>query len=225
MDRELSVFVDESGDAGETSRFYLITLVFHEQSTDIQPAIQAYERVLKDGKLDDIPVHLGPLLTANDDYKHLGVETRKRMLSRFEMFSEHLPFSYVTFSYEKSQFSNDSVALLTCMKRDLILMLFDNLEYFQQFNVIKVYYNNGQSIVTHALHDSSEYVLVKDAVIYKDASPRAYRLLQVADYICTLELTALKFQTHDDRPTDRLFFGNWGSFKKNYLRKVRKHLL
>ena len=143
MDSELSVFVDESGDAGETSRFYLITLVFHEQSEDIQPAIHAYERVLKDGKLDNIPVHLGTLLTASDNYKHLGVETRKRMLSRFEMFSEHLPFSYVTLSYEKIQFSNDSIALLTRMKRDLILMLFDNLAYFQQFNVIKVYYDNG----------------------------------------------------------------------------------
>ena len=52
-----------------------------------------------------------------------------------------------------------------------------------------------------------------------------HRLFQLADYICTLELTALKYQAHADTATDRLFFGQWGSFKKNYLRKLRKHRL
>ena len=28
-----------------------------------------------------------------------------------------------------------------------------------------------------------------------------------------------------NRPTRALFFSNWGKFKKNYLRKIQKHLL
>lgn len=32
---ELSVFVDESGNMGEDSRYYLLTLLFHDQSDDI----------------------------------------------------------------------------------------------------------------------------------------------------------------------------------------------
>lgn len=225
MADELSIFVDESGDVGEMSRFYLITLVFHNQSNDIAPTISFYKQVLFDSGLCDTPMHLGPLLTGHDEYENMGVQVRKRLLARFEMFSEHLPFLYTTLSYEKSLFNDDVNKLLLRMKRDLMLLFFDNLEYFQQFDAVKVYYDNGQSIVTSALHDSIEYVLSKDAVIYKDAKPKQYRLSQLADYICSLELTALKYQTHDDRPTDRLFFGSWGNFKKSYLKKIRKHLL
>ena len=46
-------------------------------------------------------------------------------------------------------------------------------------------------------------------------------MLQVADYVCTLELTAIKFEGHEEGTTDKRFFGSWGSFKKNYLRKIR----
>ncbi len=111
------------------------------------------------------------------------------------------------------------------MKRDLINGLFDNIAYLQKFDEVKVYYDNGQAIVTKALHDAIEYVLAKDAIVYKNANPADYRLLQLADFLCTIELTALKYQTKDQRPTDTKFFGEWGSFKKNYLNKFRRKRL
>ena len=49
--------------------------------------------------------------------------------------------------------------------------------------------------------------------------------MQLADYICTLELTAIKYRDRCPTKTDETFFGKWGSFKKNYLRKLRKHRL
>jgi hypothetical protein len=33
--RELSVFADESGDTGSESKYYLLTLVFHDQDDDL----------------------------------------------------------------------------------------------------------------------------------------------------------------------------------------------
>ena len=35
--KELSVFVDESGEFGSSSKYYLVTLLFHDQSIDIGP--------------------------------------------------------------------------------------------------------------------------------------------------------------------------------------------
>lgn len=32
---DLSIFVDESGDVGETSRYYLVAFVMHNQDEDI----------------------------------------------------------------------------------------------------------------------------------------------------------------------------------------------
>ena len=222
--RELSVFVDESGDAGEMSVFYLITLVLHDQSQDINPITLPYENDLRTRMLEDIPMHLGPLLNGNDDYKELDVSSRKAYLSSFRVMVDKLPFRYITLAYRKEDYQ-DSANLFNRMKRDLVNELFENLEYLQRFDKVKIYYDNGQSLVTNALHDAVEYALSKNAIVYRNARPENYRLFQLADYICTLELTALKYQTHAETSTDRIFFGQWGSFKKNYLKKIRKKRL
>ena len=41
--KELSIFIDESGDFGVYSHhspYYIITMVFHDQNSDIQPAVE-----------------------------------------------------------------------------------------------------------------------------------------------------------------------------------------
>lgn len=48
MLNELSLFVDESGSEGKGSKYYLLTLVFHNQSNDILNNIAAYEQTLKE---------------------------------------------------------------------------------------------------------------------------------------------------------------------------------
>lgn len=37
--KELSIFVDESGDRGGKARYYLLTLVFHDQADSIAKAV------------------------------------------------------------------------------------------------------------------------------------------------------------------------------------------
>lgn len=48
---------------------------------------------------------------------------------------------------------------------------------------------------------------------------------QVADYVCGIELAALRYERHVDSPTDHRFFGDRRSFTKNYLKKIRRKLL
>ena len=62
MLNELSLFVDESGSEGKGSKYYLLTLVFHNQSNDILNNIAAYEQTLKDKSLPDVPFHASPLM-------------------------------------------------------------------------------------------------------------------------------------------------------------------
>lgn len=50
MAKELSIFVDESGDRGGKARYYLLTLVFHDQAESITEAVTGYEaRLAKEG--------------------------------------------------------------------------------------------------------------------------------------------------------------------------------
>lgn len=221
---ELSILVDESGDMGTVSKYYLITLVFHDQSDSLLPRITSYELALGQRSLPNLAFHLSPLINAHDEYSHMGTNERRKLLSTFRSFADHLPFRYHTFSYKKSEFPNND-SMLSRMKRDLVVFLFDNLDYFQSFNTVKVYYDNGQPLVSTALHQAIDYALSRDAVVYRDASPANYRLMQVADYACGVELTAMKFQVHEQTATDAIFFGKWADFKRNHLRKLRRHLI
>ena len=49
-------------------------------------------------------------------------------------------------------------ALGSKTKRDLILLLFDKLETLQAYDIVKIYYDAGQGMVTDALRSAFEYM-------------------------------------------------------------------
>ena len=221
---EASLFVDESGESGTQSKYYLLTLVLHEQSDDISQIISLYENDLHAKGLPDIPLHASPLMYSKDNYAGMDIQDRKRLLQSFFIMLQHMPIKYHTFSYKKSDLCN-GVALEFRIKRDIVNFIFNNLDYFQRFDKVKIYYDDGQKVVTKALHDAVEYALSTEAVMYKNGSPKDYRLAQAADLICTLELAALKFEAGETTKTYAHFFGTYGYFKKNWLKKIRRKLL
>ena len=107
-----------------------------------------------------------------------------------------------------------------------MVFLTDNLSYFQGFDKVKIYYDNGQQMVTSALHGAIDFVLSKDAVLYRMASAQEYRLFQAVDYLCTLELTDLKYQDKSLTGTDVKVFGeDYQAFKQNHLKRIRRKAL
>ncbi len=222
--KELSVFVDESGDLGGESRYYLLTLVFHDQSDDLSHTIDLYEQSLASRGLPNVPFHFNPLLRANEEYWNLDASQRSKLLMSFSTFAQHTPFSYHVLAYRKDRYKSTD-ALVRTMKRDLTEFLFDNLDKFAEFDLVKIYYDDGQPLITRILHAAFEYALFKSAVMYREAHPTEYRMFQIADFVCGIELIALKYESHEETSTDRRFFGQWRDFRKNYLRKLRRHVL
>lgn len=53
----------------------------------------------------------------------------------------------------------------------------------------------------------------------------ALSLFPGSDYICTLELEALKYSEGTEGRTSTLFFGTKRQFERNYLKKIRKKRL
>ena len=106
--------------------------------------------------------------------------------------------------------------------RDLADYLLTHLDRFQSYDTVKIYYDNGQQVVTNALQAFIGYALSKEAVVYRKADPKDYRLEQAADLMCTIELTALKFKAGESTETDRKMFGDWRSFKQNYFKALRR---
>ena len=217
---ELSIFVDESGSDDLRSQRYLVSLVFHDQSKPIDEAIGRYELSLREKGLPNIPFHASPLMNGKDEYEFIDMAERKRLLAAFFVFARSLPITYRVFVYQSKDFTPAS--LRVAMERDIRLFMTDNLSLFQSFEVVKIYYDGGQSAVTQSLHGAVESVLAKRAFLFRKSSATQYRLSQVADFICTIELTALKYEAAEQTQTDDKVFGMKGSFKKNYLKKMRR---
>ena len=193
MAKELSIFVDESGDRGGKARYYLLTLVFHDQADSIAEAVTVYEAKLARADLPNIPFHSEPLMNGHKDYEFLGIEQRKAMLAYFSSFVRKLPISYITLVYRRSQFE-DPARLMERMGRDISFAMIEHLDFFQSFDDVKVYYDNGQDIVKQALDRSVGKVLSKGVVRRRKTSMTDYRLEQVADYLCTIELALVKYE-------------------------------
>lgn len=219
--RELSIFVDESGDMAGVSCYYLMTLVLHDQANDIREKVRRYEESLSRSGLPNIPFHSGPLLNGHGDYAGLTLEQRKKMLVSFNVLVQRLPIRYRTFAYRRSEYSEPE-SLSRRMRRDIASMLVDDLAFFQGFDVVKVYYDDGQAIVSRALYGAIGDELSKEAVCRKWTIMTDYRLEQAADYLCTIELAALRYADKEDGQTYNKFFGGVGKFKRNWLKQARR---
>ena len=222
--RGLGVFVDESGGDGLSDRHCLLTVVMHDQSESIADSIQSYEGALRAKGLPDTPFHASPLMSGRDMYSGLDLGTRKALLGSFRVFFRHTPVRYHTFAYATKQFASLE-RLAGAMRRDLVNFLFDNLAELQGCDAVKDHYDNGQHSIAESLHLAIEHALSRDTVVYRPAQPCEYRLSQAADYICTMELTAIKFAEHATTATDEKFFGKWSDFKKGILKETRKKLV
>ena len=108
--------------------------------------------------LPNLPFHASPPMYGKEPYKGLEMEVRKKMLACFEAFCRRAPFSCKSFSYKRSEVEGPSL-FTARFKRDLVVFLTDNLEHFQSFERVKIYYDNGQQMVTAALHSALDFIL------------------------------------------------------------------
>ena len=222
--RELSIFIDESGDVGSCSDYYLVGFVFHDQSVDISTSINRYRQSLSDAGLTEHTFHFTPVIRGHEQYAQIDLNVRKCFLMRFQIFVEKTPFRYMVLRYRKREFSSE-YALAERIERELISFIKEQAEFFFGYDRIKVYYDNGQQTVKYAVHRAVHMCLSSNAAVYRNAMPKDYYMSQVADYVCGIELAALRYERHADSPTDHRFFGDRRSFTKNYLKKIRRKLL
>ena len=220
--RELSIFIDESGDFGPYERhapYYLITLVFHDQAVSITQDIEFLRRRVADqGFRDDHAVHAGPLIRREADYVHLDLNARKRLFRSLFDFMRKTPIGFKTFVFRKREFA-DHDALVSRMSREIGSYVRENLVTFQSFGRIVVYYDGGQKEITNLINTVLNTLLEAEV---RRVRPSDYRLFQAADMICTLELLAAKLEDGSLSKSEDEFFGGARNLKKNYLKPLER---
>lgn len=217
----LNLHIDETGNQNLSEGIYLVAVVLHDHSTDIATPIEQYQKRLAESKLADIPFHGKDLLHGNEAYRKTSPGDRKRLLTQFSRLVRTLPFSYFSLRYNASDTHNKK-ELESKIRRDLAALIYDNLSYFQGFDTISVYYDDGQSAVSVALHDALDFVLAKNVADYRDADHSARRLLQVADYVCTIERASLAYDASKQSKTLERFFGNRRSFTQSFMKQLAR---
>lgn len=221
--KELSIFVDESGDFGPLEShapFYLFTLVMHDQANSIVDQVERLETTLRDSGLKEGHCfHIGPLIRREEDYLYMTIQERRRLLNKLVAFMRSVRINYAVCTVEKKQ-TPDSMALTIALSKQLSRFLNENLTFFQNFDRIVVYYDNGQVELNRVL--ASVFAVVLPHAEFKRVLPAQYRLFQVADLLCTLELIAMKAEKHLLSKSETAFFGSARDMKKNYLSVIRK---
>ena len=107
------------------------------------------------------------------------------------------------------------------LERDISSAMIEHLDFFQSFDDVKVYCDNGQDIVKQALDRAVGKVLSKEVVRPRNTAMTDYRLEQVADYLCTIELASVKYEAKENGEAYNKFFSGIGSFKRNWLKQAR----
>ncbi len=224
MSQELSIFIDESGDIGSGSEHYLVTLVFHNQFETIAPLVEKLHIACMNLPAGTTPFHFTPVMRGHGAFSSVDPSGRKAAFNAFAFFVNKAPFTYTTFAYNKKKVGN-AYKLRALIEHDIGRFIIDHLAFFQAYDTVKVYYDNGQKVVKDALHAALGATIYQDAIEYRDAIPEMYRLFQTADYICGIELTEIRYTNHREGPTEQTFFGGHDAFKKNYLKKLRRKRL
>lgn len=190
--KELSVFVDESGDFGQYDYhcpFYIVSIVFHEQTNDLSESLSNLERKLSEIGYGDLCVHFGPIIRSEAEFRNESIDTRKKILMRMMSLVRNADIEYETLCVEKKHIEDD-VELVLKLSKQLSAIIKSHLDYFQSFDAIKIYYDNGQAQVRRLL--TSVFGVLLENVKFKTVSPSDYRLFQVADLVCTMKLIFYK---------------------------------
>lgn len=218
--KELSIFVDESGDFGEYeyhTPYYIISMVLHEQEKDISHDLKILNDELKNLGWENHCVHAGPVIRSEEEYRGYDLKDRQKILMRMMSFVRHLDVKFKSIYIEKKHIG-DSVEAVGKLSKQLSAFIRDNYSFFCGFDIVKIYYDNGQVEVTRIL--SSVFNALLENVEFRKVMPTNYRLFQVADLICTLKLAELKMNNHILSKSEIYFFGDERTLKKNYLKPL-----
>lgn len=225
--KELSIFVDESGDFGEYSThspYYVIALVLHDQGINLSNAIKVLDSELEKLNVQDFCIHTEPLIRKEESYRNMDASERRTILTKLFYFATKIDIKFMTFVYEKKSFKEslqkDSLKLESKIVKDMNLFIQCNKDYFERYNKVILYYDNGQKNITRILNtvlatNFNEYDIRK-------VLPKDYKLFQVADLICTLELIKNKIEINNLSKSETLIFHSKKELRKDFIKKLWK---
>jgi len=220
--KELSIFVDESGDFGmseKSSPYYVLTMVFHDQDNDIYEQINRLEIELSLLGFREHVVHTEPLIMRRGEYGNLTPLERKAIFQKIYHFSIRCNIKFKQFYFEKRE-CKDTFDLRAKIAKNISIFLRSRYEEISAYDKVILYYDNGQKEINNILNTvfATELSVHETRLAYQ----KDYRLSQVADMICTLRLLEHRATKNSLSRSEKLVFGSRRNLIKDFIKPIKK---
>ena len=216
--RRLNIFVDETGEFGfgkESSLLYGVSFTFHEQNDDIMQELN-----ILNTRLDKIGytnmIHMADLIMRREDYKNFDIAMRKSIFNSIYQFSRRIPVKYKTIIIDK-RYTNDARTLRQRLSIEINKMIKEHEKYFNRFDKIVMYYDNGQETLGTILDSIFLRFEVFEHRISFDHKEK--RLFQVSDMLTFIDKYDYKYKNKMSFTRGEKYF-----FSIEEIRKILKEL-
>ena len=216
--RRLNIFVDETGEFGfgkESSLLYGVSFTFHEQNDDIMQELNKLNR-----RLDKIGytnmIHMADLIMRREDYKNFDISIRKSIFNSIYQFSRRIPVKYKTIIIDK-RYTNDARTLRQRLSIEINKMIKEHEKYFNRFDKILMYYDNGQETLGTIL--DSIFLRFEGFEHRISFDHKEKRLFQVSDMLTFIDKYDYKYKNKMSFTRGEKYF-----FSIEEIRKILKEL-
>lgn len=208
VNKRLNIFVDETGDFGfdrRSASLYEISLVMHEHIDRIDSQVASLNNKFSMLGFSGM-LHMGDLVTGHGDYVGMEISERRKIFTTFYAFSKTVTTWYYSIFVEKKDVTSPK-GLSSRLESQLVLLLTEYLSYFQQFDEIVIYYDDGQTQIGRILNKVFSQLSGYRKI--KDFDRKEKKLFQVADMMTYIDKLLYKYRHHIKfSRTEKRFFSD-----------------
>lgn len=216
--KRLNIFVDETGEFGfeeGASSLYGVSFTFHEQDDNITNELNKLNSRLETIGYTNM-IHMADLIMRRGDYSKFNMDTRKSIFKAIYHFSRKIPVKYCSIIVDK-RYVNTRMQLRQKLAFEINKLVKDYIDYFNKFDYIVMYYDNGQEVLGTILDsiffrfDSFEHRV--------DFNHKEKRLFQVSDMLTFIDKYDYKYKHKLPFTNGEKYF-----FTEEDIRKILREL-
>ena len=216
--KRLNIFIDETGEFGfgkGASELYGVSFTFHEHCDDIMPELMKLNERLKRIGYTNM-IHMADLIMKREDYKNFDIDKRKSIFNAIYNFSRKIPVKYQTIIIDK-KYTDNARVLRQQLSIEINKMIKENETYFEKFDKIVMYYDNGQETLGTIL---DSIFLRFDGFEHRvEFDHKEKRLFQVSDMLTYIDKYDYKYKNKMQFTRGEKYF-----FTTEDIRKILKEL-
>ena len=151
-----------------------------------------------------------------EDYKNFDIAMRKSIFNSIYQFSRKIPVKYKTIIIDK-RYTNDARTLRQRLSIEINKMIKEHEKYFNRFDKIVMYYDNGQEILGTIL--DSIFLRFEGFEHRISFEHKEKRLFQVSDMLTFIDKYDYKYKNKMSFTRGEKYF-----FSIEEIRKILKEL-